>query len=78
VGILSSIYSWTTRNPALELSLFSIIILVPGSVGVRGVVSAAHDLNSSISLISDMIAVALSLVAGLFTSNLVLPPLRAL
>ena len=122
VGIISNLYGRFTPHPAIELSLFSILMLVPGSIGVRSVL--ASDSLSTVSFLTQMITgqrnnkpalgttplhsalciallarislqfvccdvcssvlclclrlVAIAIVTGLFTANIVIPPLRAL
>ena len=56
-----------------------IMLLVPGSVGFRGLSSMmAHDVVSGIQTAFTMILMAVALVAGLLLANDILPPKRAL
>ena len=59
-----------------ELALFSILMLVPGSIGVRSVL--ASDAISTLGFLTQMLTVAIAIVTGLFTANVVVPPIRAL
>jgi uncharacterized membrane protein YjjP (DUF1212 family) len=76
VGILGNLYGRFSTYPSIELILFSIIMLVPGSIGVRSVL--ASDTISTISFLQQMITVAIAIVTGLFTANVLIPPLRVL
>jgi len=76
VGLFSNIYGRLTQWPAIELAMFSILMLVPGSIGVRSVL--AQDSTSSAGFVSQMLTIAIAIVTGLFTANVILPPVRAL
>ena len=76
VGVMSNLYGRFTPFPSLELALFSILMLVPGSIGVRSVL--ASDSLSTVSFLTQMITVAIAIVTGLFTANVVVPPVRVL
>jgi uncharacterized membrane protein YjjP (DUF1212 family) len=76
IGVLSNLYGRFTPNPAVELFLNSILMLVPGSIGVKSIL--ANDTLSSVEFFFKMISVAISIVTGLFSSNIVIPPLRSM
>lgn len=76
VGVMANLYGRFTQYPAIELSLFAILMLVPGSIGVRSVL--ASDSLSTIGFLTKMFTIAIALVTGLFTANVICPPLRAL
>lgn len=76
IGVVGNIYGRLTVNPAIEMWLFSIIMLVPGSIGVKSILST--DNQDAITLFTQMIAVAVAIVTGLFTSNFAIPPKRAI
>ena len=76
VGVIGNAYGRFSTYPSIELILFSIIMLVPGSIGVRSVL--ASDTISTISFLQQMITVAIAIVTGLFTANVLIPPLRVL
>jgi len=59
-----------------ELVLFAFMWIVPGSIGVRSVL--ASDVISTVTFLTQMLTVAIALVTGLFTANVVVPPVRAL
>jgi hypothetical protein len=65
-----------TPYPSIELALFSILMLVPGSIGVRSVL--ASDTLSTVGFVGQMVTVAIAIVTGLFTANVLVPPMRAL
>lgn len=76
VGLVGNIYGRLTQYPAIEFILFGILMLVPGSIGVRGIL--AGSALTTVTFLSQMLTVAIAIVTGLFTANVVLPPLRAL
>jgi uncharacterized membrane protein YjjB (DUF3815 family) len=75
-GVAGNLYGRWTPFPAIELALFSILMLVPGSIGVRSVL--ASDSLSTVGFVSQMLTVAIAIVTGLFTANVIIPPLRAI
>jgi uncharacterized membrane protein YjjP (DUF1212 family) len=75
-GAVGNIYGRVTINPAIEYWLFSIIMLVPGAIGVQSVLSG--NSNDALSLFTQMIGVAVAIVTGLFTANFAVPPKRAI
>jgi len=75
-GVLSNLYGRWTPFPAIELALFSILMLVPGSIGVRSVL--ASDSLSTVGFLTQMMTVAIAIVTGLFTANVVVPPIRVI
>lgn len=75
IGIIANIYGRFTRNPSIELVLFSVMLLLPGSIGVRSIL-AGSDTLSSINFFFQMFTAAFAIVTGLFTANIILPPLR--
>lgn len=76
VGVAGNLYGRITVNPAIEMWLFSIIMLVPGSLGVKSILSTNNQ--STISLFTQMIGIAVAIVTGLFTANFAVPPKRAI
>ncbi len=76
VGVVSNLYGRLTPYPSIELALFSILMLVPGSIGVRSVL--ASDTLSTVGFVGQMVTVAIAIVTGLFTANVLVPPMRAL
>ncbi len=76
VGVVSNLYGRLTPNPAVEIFLFSILLLLPGSIGVKSVL--ANNSQTTVEFFFTMITVAISIVTGLFSSNIVIPPLRSM
>ncbi|KAJ1999502.1 pheromone-regulated protein prm10 [Coemansia thaxteri] len=76
LGLAANTWSRLFKHNAYSVMLPGVLILVPGSVGVRGIMgmfnSTAND--SSTQLIALMIQTALSIMTGLFASSLVVYP----
>ncbi len=78
-NIGSNIFARVKNRPAVVPLFPGIMLLVPGSVGFRGLSSMmAHDVVSGIQTAFTMILMAVALVAGLLLANDILPPKRAL
>lgn len=73
-GVIGNIYGRLTSNPAIEYWLFSILPLVPGSIGVNSVLAGNNA--TTFSLFATMLGIAIAIVTGLFTANFALPPRR--
>lgn len=79
LGILSNAYARWLRRPASILRLPGLLLLVPGSLGFRSVASfMAADPLAGMSGIFSVSLIAMGLVAGLFTANVLLGPRRTL
>lgn len=79
VGISSSVYARITKKSSLVSSLAGILLLVPGSLGVRGTSSfLANDVISGINFTFQMLVTGVSLTVGLFCAKLILPPQHSL
>lgn len=76
VGVCGNIYGRITVNPSIELWLFSIVMLVPGSVGVKSILAGNNQ--DTLTLFTQMIGIAVAIITGLFTSNFAVPPKRAM
>jgi uncharacterized membrane protein YjjP (DUF1212 family) len=75
----SNIYSRITDRIAMVPLVPGLLLLVPGSMGLRSMTSMLErDVVSGIDTAFAMILVAVSLVAGLLMANLSLPPRRDL
>ncbi len=60
------------------ITKIGILVLVPGSIGVRGVKALMDDdVVSGIQFGFSMLTIALSIIVGLFVSHLLLPLKRA-
>lgn len=77
VGVASAGYERWTRRPAAVVSVPGILLLVPGSVGFRGLTSLMErEAVTGIETIFSMILTAVALVAGLLIAAVVAPELR--
>lgn len=73
-GLIGNVYGRLTSNPAIEYWLFSILMLVPGSIGVKSVL--ATDEMTTLSLFTTMLGISVAIVTGLFSANFALRPRR--
>ena len=79
VGLAGNAYARAARRPSAILELPALMLLVPGSLGFRGVSSLlAHQTVTGIEAAFATFLVAAALVAGLLVSNVLLPPRRLL
>lgn len=79
VGAGSNLFARLRDRPAAIAQLPGLMLLVPGSIGFRGVSSfLAHDALSGVQAAFTMALVAVALVTGLLLANVLLPPKRAL
>jgi uncharacterized membrane protein YjjP (DUF1212 family) len=77
VGLASSAYERWTRRPAAVVSVPGILLLVPGSVGFRGLTSLLErQAVVGIETIFGMIITAVALVAGLLLAAAIAPERR--
>lgn len=79
LGAAANFYARVRRRPAAIPLVPSLMLLVPGSVGFRSLLSLLEkNVLSGVETAFQMIMVGVSLVTGLLLANLVLPPKRAL
>jgi uncharacterized membrane protein YjjP (DUF1212 family) len=79
VGLFGNAYARVFRRPAAVPIVPSLLILVPGSLGVKSIASfLAKDVVSGLELAFSLFALATALAAGLLLANLFLPPRRSL
>jgi uncharacterized membrane protein YjjP (DUF1212 family) len=79
VGACSNLYARIRDRPALVALTPGIIILVPGSVGFRSLTSFLNqETVAGIDFAFTMMIVAVALVGGILTANIVVPPKRIL
>lgn len=79
VGVASNAFARWRDRPAAIAQLPGLMLLVPGSIGFRGVSSfLAHDALSGVQSAFTMALVAIALVTGLLLANVLVPPRRAL
>lgn len=79
VGIASNWYSRLLDHPAIITQVPGILLLVPGSVGFRGLASLLdRQIVSGVDTTFKMILTAMALVAGTLIANIVVPSRREL
>ncbi|MFN0109258.1 MAG: threonine/serine exporter family protein, partial [Blastocatellia bacterium] len=79
VGIASSWYSRLLDHPAIITQVPGILLLVPGSVGFRGLAALLdRQIVSGVDTTFKMILTAMALVAGTLIANIVVPSRREL
>ncbi|CAO3623061.1 unnamed protein product [Cunninghamella echinulata] len=75
LGLTGNIYGRITKRLSFVMLMGGIIILVPGSIGVRGAVSLFDGSNNAGGEFAfQIIGIALSITLGLFLSNLCVYP----
>lgn len=76
LGLGGNIYSRVTKRLAFAPLMGGIIILVPGSIGVKGAVHLFDGSTDSpgSSFVFQVLGIALSITLGLFLANLVVYP----
>jgi uncharacterized membrane protein YjjP (DUF1212 family) len=79
LGTSANLYARLRRRPSAIVLVPSLMLLVPGSIGFRSLVSLLeHNVLSGVETAFRMIMVGVSIVTGLLLANLALPPRRAL
>jgi uncharacterized membrane protein YjjB (DUF3815 family) len=79
LGILCNLYARTFDRPAQVLLVPALLVIVPGSVGFRGMSSLlGHDIVTGVETTFAMFVVAMAIVAGLLVANATLSPRRVL
>ena len=79
VGIASNGYSRLLDHPAMITQVPGILLLVPGSVGFRGLAALLdRQIVSGVDTTFKMILTAMALVAGTLIANIVVPSRREL
>lgn len=75
LGLFGNIYARVTKRLAFVPLMGGTIILVPGSIGVKGAVSLFDgSTNDGSGFVFQVLGIALSLTLGLFMANLVVFP----
>ncbi|MGA9521469.1 MAG: threonine/serine exporter family protein [Myxococcaceae bacterium] len=75
----SNLFARVLNRPAVVPLFPAIMLLVPGSVGFRGISSLmANDVVSGVQTAFTMVLMAVALVTGLLLANDIIPPKRAL
>lgn len=79
LGVASNLLARLRLRPASVTAVPGLLVLVPGSLGFRGVTSLfADDASSGLELVTRMLAIAVSLVCGLLVATVIFPPQRTL
>eukprot|EP01114_Cavostelium_apophysatum_P018486 TRINITY_DN5724_c0_g1_i2.p1 TRINITY_DN5724_c0_g1~~TRINITY_DN5724_c0_g1_i2.p1 ORF type:complete len:563 (+),score=64.31 TRINITY_DN5724_c0_g1_i2:148-1836(+) len=79
VGVFGGAYAYFFHHPPLITVIAGILMLVPGSIGVRGVTAFfGGDYVGGVAFGFNMIVIGLSISVGLFFSNMVVFPRRVL
>jgi uncharacterized membrane protein YjjP (DUF1212 family) len=79
VGVLGNVFARLMERPAQVVQVPAMLLLVPGSMGFRGMASLlGHDTLSGVETVFAMFVVALAIVAGLLIANAVVSPRRSL
>jgi len=79
LGLIANLYARVRRHPAAIPLVPGLMLLVPGSIGFRSLLSLLErNVLSGVETAFQMTMVAVSLVTGLLLANVVLPPRRAL
>jgi uncharacterized membrane protein YjjP (DUF1212 family) len=77
VGLFANVYARVTGQPASIALLPGVILLVPGSVGFRGIHALLdHDTMAGIDGVFSMVMVAMGIVTGLLMANVMMPAHR--
>ena len=74
VGLWSNAYARVARRPAALAMLPGLAVLVPGSLGQRGVSAALMGATAGVELLVAALVIAAGLVVGLLVADATLPP----
>ena len=79
IGVASNAYARRFNRPGALIRVPGIILLVPGSVGLKSLYFVfQHDVYQGLDTAFSLIVILVTLVAGLLFGNLLLPPRRSL
>jgi uncharacterized membrane protein YjjP (DUF1212 family) len=77
IGVAGNVYSSRRRRPTIAVIVPGIVLLLPGSIGFRGIQGVlASDTVAGISTTVSALVVAASIAAGLLVANALVPPPR--
>jgi uncharacterized membrane protein YjjB (DUF3815 family) len=77
IGVAGNVYSGRRRRPTIAVIVPGIVLLLPGSIGFRGIQGVlASDTVAGISTTVSALVVAASIAAGLLVANALVPPPR--
>ncbi len=78
-GVLGNVFARVKERPAQVVLVPAMLLLVPGSMGFRGMASLlGRDTLSGVDTVFAMFIVSVAIVAGLLISNAVVSPRRSL
>jgi uncharacterized membrane protein YjjB (DUF3815 family) len=79
VGLAANLYARFMKHPAAMISMPGLILLVPGSIGFRGL-SMLVEKNTLLGIDTtvQMFMIAVALVAGLLLASILIMPKRSL
>ena len=79
VGVVSNLYARLFDRPASVAQMPAILLLVPGSLGYKSLTAfVEHNQTEGIEIGFNMSIIAIAIVGGLLTANLIVPPRRIL
>lgn len=79
VGVLGNIFARVMERPAQVVHVPAVLLLVPGSMGFRGISALlGKDTLTGVGTVFEMFVVAVAIVAGLLVANAVVSPRRSL
>ena len=79
LGAFGNVLGRVASRPALTAIVPGLMLLVPGSMGMRSVESLLHEqVEAGVQTAFRMLFVAVALVAGLLVANALVPPRRLL
>jgi uncharacterized membrane protein YjjP (DUF1212 family) len=79
VGVLGNVFARLMERPAQVVHVPAVLLLVPGSMGFRGVSALlGRDTLTGVGTVFEMFVVAIAIVAGLLVANAVVSPRRSL
>jgi len=79
LGVTSNAYARFLHRPAQIVQVPAVFILVPGSMGFRGMTSLlGHDTMSGVETVFTMFIVAVAIAGGLLVANAAVSPRRSL
>lgn len=78
-GVLGNAFARLMERPAQVVLVPAVLLLVPGSMGFRGLTSLLERRTiTGVEMVFEMFVVAIAIVAGLLISNAVVSPRRSL
>ncbi len=78
-GVLANAFARARQRPAQVVLVPAVLLLVPGSMGFRGMTSLlGRDTLTGVETVFEMFIVAIAIVAGLLIANAVVSPRRSL